>query len=51
MKFSLPDKTTLEIMIIIGSYFLFFFIMTAINASKYSDKKKAAWIYHIPPVQ
>lgn len=38
-------------MIIIGSYFLFFFIMTAIDASKYSDKKKAAWIYHIPPVQ
>lgn len=51
LKFSFPDKNTLEIMIIIGSYFLFFFIMTAINASKYSDKKKAAWIYHIPPVQ
>jgi hypothetical protein len=51
LKFSLPDKNTLEVMIIIGSYFLFFFIMTAIDASKYSDKRKAAWIYHIPPVQ
>lgn len=51
LNFSLPDKSTLEIMIIIGSYFLFFFIITAIDASKYSDKRKAAWIYHIPPVQ
>ena len=51
LNFSFPDKTKLEIMIIIGSYFLFFFIMTAINASKYSDKKKAAWIYHVPPIQ
>ena len=51
VNFSLPEKNTLEIIVIIGSYFLFFFIMTAIDASKYADKKKAAWIYHITPIQ
>lgn len=51
IKFGIPDKSTLEILIIIGSYFLFFLVMTAIDATKYSDKKKAAWIYHIAPIQ
>lgn len=45
------ESTAFQVMLMSGIYLTIFIIMASLDAAMYSDKKKAAWIYHIAPVK
>lgn len=46
-----PGSVAVQVMLISGIYLTIFIVMTMLDAGKYSDKRKAAWLYHIAPVK